>query len=238
MINLKKRHKSKEFLDDTSQGFEVHHEAYEQLEFINKYTYYYTPILNAVKAAWKKHKKKSKEPIRILDIGFGNGDVLRKISDWSKKNKIPVILTGVDINPWSEKSARIMTPKKTNIRFLITDVFNHRPRKKHDLIISTQMLHHLSDEKIVKLIKWMTKNSNIGWFVLDLHRHLIPYYFVKYAFKIVKLNKMMQHDAITSFSKAFTSNDWKNYLNKSKINLKKVSIKWHVSFRYGINYYH
>ncbi|HEY1896475.1 MAG TPA: hypothetical protein VGG62_09405, partial [Terracidiphilus sp.] len=38
-------------------------------------------------------------PIRILDVGCGYGDGLRRIERWARERAIPVELTGIDLNP-------------------------------------------------------------------------------------------------------------------------------------------
>ena len=43
---------------------------------------------------------------RLLDVGFGHGDMLRAIARWARRRGIAVDLVGVDLNPKSEAAAR------------------------------------------------------------------------------------------------------------------------------------
>ena len=45
-------------------------------------------------------------PWRILDVGFGAGDMLARIARWGERRGIGLDLAGVDLNPKSEAVAR------------------------------------------------------------------------------------------------------------------------------------
>src|SRR5215472_9159520 len=38
-------------------------------------------------------------PVRILDVGCGYGDTLRRVEQWAVKRGVAVELTGIDLNP-------------------------------------------------------------------------------------------------------------------------------------------
>src|SRR5580704_13097169 len=41
--------------------------------------------------------EESRQPLRILDVGCGNGDALRQIARWASKKRIDVRLIGLDL---------------------------------------------------------------------------------------------------------------------------------------------
>ena len=45
-------------------------------------------------------------PWRILDVGFGAGDMLVRIARWGERRGVALDLAGVDLNPKSEAVAR------------------------------------------------------------------------------------------------------------------------------------
>src|SRR3546814_8545014 len=54
--------------------------------------------------------------VRVLDVGFGDGDMLRRIARWAARRGIAAELVGVDLNPRSERAARLHTPPGLAIR--------------------------------------------------------------------------------------------------------------------------
>ena len=47
---------------------------------------------------------------RLMDVGFGDGDVLRAVARWARRRGIAAELVGVDLNEKSVKAARDATP--------------------------------------------------------------------------------------------------------------------------------
>ena len=63
--------------------------------------------------------KRHRGALRILDVGFGDGDMLRAIHRWAKHAGIDATLVGVDLNPRSLAAARASTPADMRIEFRI-----------------------------------------------------------------------------------------------------------------------
>ena len=69
--------------------------------------------LNHVYAIMPRQEK----PLHIVDVGCGYGDALRRIYDWAQDRNLPVVLTGIDLNPDAVRAAREVT-KPSRITFL------------------------------------------------------------------------------------------------------------------------
>ena len=46
------------------------------------------------------------EPLHVVDVGCGDGEMLREIYRWAAKRSMPVRLTGFDMNPYGARAAR------------------------------------------------------------------------------------------------------------------------------------
>src|SRR5437899_859330 len=44
-------------------------------------------------------------PLHIVDVGCGDGDLLRRIARWARRRRRRVLLTGVDLNPLAIQAA-------------------------------------------------------------------------------------------------------------------------------------
>lgn len=62
------------------------------------------------------------------------------------------------------------TPKELGITWVTGDAMLYRPEKPMHIVVSSLMAHHLEDEEIVSLLKWMEATVQAGWFINDLER--------------------------------------------------------------------
>jgi 2-polyprenyl-3-methyl-5-hydroxy-6-metoxy-1,4-benzoquinol methylase len=230
--NFSKRSTEKELMDSESVSYVEFYNCLRHLELVNIFTLAYLPTYFWLKKTIAKNSHKEK--ISIFDVGSGGGDMLRKIRRWSFNSKIKFALTGIDINPWSKKSAEKMTPKAAHIKFETADIFTLGEKRKPDFIISSLFTHHLDDESLIKFMRWMDNQANCGWFINDLHRHFIPYYFIKLLTRIIPINRLVRNDAAVSVARAFRKKDLWRLIDGAEIARDRVKIKWFFPFRYGV----
>ena len=148
-------------------------------------------------------------PIRILDVGSGYGDGLRRVEQWTNQRGIDVELRGLDLNPDAIEIAKEAAPATSRIEWVTADVLTYVPAKPPQLVMSSLFAHHLSDAEIVQFLRWMEQNAEFGWFVSDLSRAPVPYHFFRIASRIVNLHPFVQFDGPASILKAFVPADWK-----------------------------
>lgn len=236
MISLKRRVEQDELMDDPGIGFEEFAETLAQLEKINGLIASYRPTLQALEYFWKREHGASFRPLKILDVGCGYGDMLRAVRHWAAKKNISVELTGIDLNPHSETAASSATSPEMKIRYLTGNVFAFKPETKFHVVINSLFTHHLGSERIVEVMRWMSANAAYGWFINDLHRHPIPYHFIKYFVKIFGFNRLIKNDAPLSVARSFVRRDWEQLAAATGLDPAKFRIDWYWPFRYGVRY--
>ena len=111
----------------------------------------------------------------ILDVGCGDGDLLRAIRRWSNKRNLKPTLLGVDLNPETIRIAREVTDQADQIDFAAMDVFDLPPGRTFDIIVTSLVAHHLSDEKLRDFLVLLERASTQGWLIYDLQRHRLLY---------------------------------------------------------------
>src|ERR1700679_3818958 len=90
-------------------------------------------------------------PLHIMDVGCGGGDMLRRIERWAAQRRLPVRLTGVDMNPFAICAAREFTPAGSEIRWIVEKADSPETATEPiDLVISSLFTHHLADDEIVR----------------------------------------------------------------------------------------
>lgn len=232
VVNFARRSTQAELMDSPSVGFEEFHQCLQQLTVVNVWVLAYRPTLRWLSAMLRDAAPG--ETVSVLDVGSGGGDMLRKIRSLLRRRHLKADLTGVDLNPWARQSAEQVTPAEMNIRFETSNIFALDPARQADFIISCDFTHHLSDAELVAFIQWMDSHARRGWFVNDLHRHPLPYYFIKTVFNMLPLSRMMRSDGPISISRAFVADDWRQLLAAAGIPAERISITWHFPFRFGV----
>lgn len=201
------------------------------LEKINRWTLAYRPTLRWVKRQLGRLPKN--RPVTILDAGSGGGDMLRQI--WRHCGESHrLALLGMDLNPLAKVIAEQRTPPAAPIRYETCNIFALDSERRADLIVSSLFTHHLTDDEIVRFLQRMESHASVGWFINDLHRHPLPYYFIKYALRLTGFGPYVCNDAPISVMRSFTENDWKHLLREAGIPLGQVSIRWEFPFRYCV----
>ncbi|RYG65684.1 methyltransferase domain-containing protein [bacterium] len=232
MKSFKTRSRALEWMDVQATTVAEFHHCLRTLEKINICTLAYPPTLKWMKAQFSKSRPGRKT--QIWDIGSGGGDMLRLIWKLARKTGTTVELTGIDLHPFAERSALQSTPAEMEIVYVVSNIFDLPDDEKTDFIISSLFTHHLTDSEVVRFIRWMEEHTNSGWFINDLHRHPLPYYFIKSVVRSLGLNRLVRHDAPVSVARGFTRGEWEALLKKAGVPLEAVTIRWSFPFRYSV----
>jgi hypothetical protein len=225
-VNLQTRSSENELMDDGSLDTEEYARCLGDLARLNRVTLTHRATLHwltrAVGAA------PPAKPVAIFDVAYGNGDLLRAIHHWAARRGIPVVLSGIDLNPRAVEVARGATPLNVAIDFRRGDVFDHIPDPRPDYIVSSQFTHHLTNDGVVRFLMWMERHTDKGWFIADLHRHAIPYYGFRFLARTFGWHRIVRIDGTISIARSFRRADWQRLLAKARIS---GEIRWHFPFR-------
>ncbi|MDY6983476.1 MAG: methyltransferase domain-containing protein [Pseudomonadota bacterium] len=226
MPDFRQRSGQAELMDEANLSFAEFDHCLRELETINVLTLAYRPTLQ-----WLEGWLARREPLRILDAGSGGGDMLRRVLAMTRRLRAgdtsSVELTGVDLNPWAKQSAELHA--QSPIRHVTGSIFDFAAEPAPDLIICSLFTHHLDDAQVVNFLRWIDARAQRGWFINDLHRHALPYYFIKYATRLCSRNRLIRHDAAVSVARAFTAADWRRLLERAGI--AHARLQWHFPFR-------
>ena len=171
--------------------------------------------------------------LSVLDVGFGEGDMLRRIHRWGSRRGLRMDLSGVDLNPWSTAAAQAATPAAMRIRYITSDLFDLPPGET-DVVISSLFTHHLTDAQVVDFLVWMEARARLGWFVNDLHRHPIAYHGFRLLSGAAGWHRFVQHDGPISVARSFRRRDWDTLLGRARL-AGRATVRWHMPFRLCIS---
>lgn len=225
-VNTKLRTEEEEIMDDFSLEGEELRDALDKIASINK-------LLGGNQLTLQGVKKliNSKEEITIVDVGCGNGDMLRALADFGIKNNLKFNLIGIDANAFTIDYAMKLSKEYPNISYKCEDIFSEVfSQLKYDIILCTLTLHHFKNEQIDYLLKLFYKQSKIGIVINDLHRNIIAYRAFQLICFIFRLNRMSKEDGLVSILRGFKKQELIDFSEKNE--LKNYRIHWKWAFRY------
>lgn len=193
---------------------------------VNTVTRTHQPML-----AWLARETAGGSSFSLLDVACGHGDALRHIRRWSERHGVQARLEGIDLHPWSIRAAREATQAADDIRYRLGDVFALHPDPPVDFIISSQFTHHLADADIVRFIAWMEAHARRGWYIGDLHRHVVSYYGFGVIAWAAGWHRFVRSDGRISIARAFRRADWLRLLGEAGLPPGAATVSWHVPFR-------
>jgi 2-polyprenyl-3-methyl-5-hydroxy-6-metoxy-1,4-benzoquinol methylase len=228
-INTKYRTDTSEIMDDFTLEGEVLREALDKIAKINQFLGGNSLTLNGLKELILTVPKS--KVITIVDIGCGNGDMLRVLSNYGNDNNYSFNLIGIDANAFTVNHAKKLSESYSNITFKCEDIFEYDfTQLKCDIILCTLTLHHFKNPEIESLLITFYANSKLGIVINDLHRSSLAYRLFQIICFLFQLNSMSREDGLTSILRGFKKDELETF--SKKLGFKKYTIQWKWAFRY------
>jgi 2-polyprenyl-3-methyl-5-hydroxy-6-metoxy-1,4-benzoquinol methylase len=226
MLDFSTRSYKKELLDRDDIPFEDIRQNMQELDFINKWLGGHQITINGLK---KLLPDADNSGLVITEIGCGGGDNLRVLKNYCEKKKIRASFIGIDINPHCIEFAK-SRKENEGIQFIASDYAKVQFENKPDVIFASLFCHHFTDEELRKQFQWMKMNSGIGFFINDLHRHLLAYYSIKLLAALFSKSYLIKNDAPLSVLRGFKRKEIQ-MLNKACA-IANAQLKWQWAFRW------
>lgn len=203
---LETRRLDEELMDDPALDPAVYTNVLHDLAKVNRITMAHRPTL-----AFLERAIGSRKSLRLLDVGFGDGDMLRQIASWAAKRGIAAELVGVDLNANSVAAARQVTPEGLPITYLAGDYADHAG-EGFDCIISSLVAHHMTRDQLAAFLRFMQREARAGWLVNDLHRHTFAYYGWPLLAGLMRWHPIVKHDGRLSIARSYRPHEWPGIL--------------------------
>ncbi|BCA63250.1 methyltransferase type 12 [Sphingomonas sp. HMP9] len=212
-MSLAVRSQAEELMDADDLDAATYADVVGDLATVNTVTMARRPTLDFLSRATAGRRS-----FRLLDVGFGDGDMLRRIARWAKAKNIEAELVGVDLNPRSEQAARA---HGGDIRYVTGDYADlaHEP---WDVIVSSLVAHHMSHDQLVAFLRFMEMQARAGWFVNDLHRHGFAHWGFPVLATIARWHPIVRHDGTLSIARSYRPDEWPPLLAEAGITQAKV----------------
>jgi 2-polyprenyl-3-methyl-5-hydroxy-6-metoxy-1,4-benzoquinol methylase len=165
----------------------------------------------------------------VLDVGCGGGLFLLHLSKYFPDMQF----IGTDISSEAINTAKQnlhhwqKTNAHANVNFQLQSTF-----PSVDVIISTLVCHHLTDEDLVNFLSQTLNAARVAVIINDLHRHRCAEFFYRLISPILFRNRLITHDGLISIRRGFTRHDWILFLKKA--NITHYQLKWFFPFRWRL----
>jgi SAM-dependent methyltransferase len=220
-LNFGARAQLTELMDEPCSREELR-ACLRDLAKVNRWLLGYRPVLH-----WLDSLELSSGagPVRILDVGCGYGDGLRRVERWARARGVAVELEGIDLNPETVAIATEASGASSAIRWTRADVFAFEPEKPLDLVMSSLFTHHLDDVDVVRFLRWLEGHARRGWCINDLSRNAVPYYLFRAFARLMGMHPFVQHDGPVSIARAFVEEDWRRMCARAGLAQRDVTIR-------------
>ena len=143
-----------ELMDDPALDLATYAAVLGDLSRVNTITMARRPTLGFLGRALGGAKA-----FRLLDVGFGDGDMLRAIARWSAKRGLKAELVGIDLNPRSETVARAATPATLDIDWRTGD-YADLAGEPWDFVVSSLVAHHMTHDQLIAFLRFMDRHGS------------------------------------------------------------------------------
>jgi len=157
--------------------------------------------------------------------------MLRAVATWAKRKGVPVLLTGIDLNPFAARAAREFTPETDGIQWITGDIYSYTPEIGVDVVLSSLFTHHLGTPEVVSFVEWMESSARCGWFINDLHRMRIWVQLFGALAGLMRWHRFVQHDGPVSIRRSFRKEDWRRVCSEARISQSAVDIEMRLPGR-------
>ena len=202
---FKQRSHRLEHIDTGNYTAEEYEDCIGELQFVNRWM----GDAHSLKATLLREiEAEHMASFSLLDVGAGSGELLRVAATWARQTNRQFTGVGLELNERmaesileeSERFDEISSVRGDALRLPFADA-------QFDYVICSLFTHHLPDEQVVQVLREMSRVARRRIFVIDLHRHPVPYFLYTTLGKLVLHNRLVRHDGALSILRGFKSEE-------------------------------
>lgn len=162
------------------------------------------------------------ERFTLLDVGAASGDTARLIKQTYPRASV----TSLDYNLVNLEQAP--QPK------LIADAFTLPMRNKSfDYVLCSSFLHHFRNDQVTELLRGFNAVARKALLVIDLERHVLPYWFIRATQPLYGWGRITVHDGQISVRASFRADELLHLAEQAGI--ERAAVKtYRPAFRLGL----
>ena len=206
---------AREMMDSPNNPRELLEDDLRNLRIINRYLGNYRAVVGGLARLIEEQKL---QRFSLLDVGTGSADIPALIASWVRRHRLSAQLIGLDPEPVMLRAAVKQIRDYPEIALVRGDGRAlPLPSDSVDFVLSSQMLHHFSEDDIINLLRGWSRVARRAIIVCDLVRHPVAYYGIRLVTKAFTRNIMTRTDGPLSVQRAFTLEEWRDLFERAGI---------------------
>jgi 2-polyprenyl-3-methyl-5-hydroxy-6-metoxy-1,4-benzoquinol methylase len=185
-------------------------------------------VVEALEAVFRRSGSRERAmrivPWTLLDVGTGLGDIPRAAAVAARRYGIELRPVGVELNPTAARLAR-----SNGMRAVLGDG-SALPfaARSVDVVIASQVLHHLARERAVRWIATFDGLARRAVVLADLRRSALAIVGVWAAALGLRLSRATRHDAVVSLKRGYTKREFDAMLREAGV---RAAAQYRPGFR-------
>ncbi|QDT52416.1 hypothetical protein Pan44_04270 [Caulifigura coniformis] len=199
-------------MDQPQSDRAAHKAALDGLRRVNR-------LCTSTGLLWKALHALSKnrpEPLRVLDIGSGGGDVVTRLARHARRAGVSMTFHGCDM---SDSAVSIATEAAATAGadafFFRQDVIGQGIPAGYDVVMCSLFLHHFDNDAARTLLTGMREAAGVAVFVDDLLRTKLGYALCWAGCRLLSRSPMVHYDGPQSVRAAFTLPEARNIFERA-----------------------
>lgn len=160
--------------------------------------------------------RKNVQQLSLLDLGAGDGSLGRGIESWAKRHGWNWRVTSLDA------SLQALTLGDGERRVAANVCALPFPDKSFDVVISSQMAHHLTNDEAALHFREAWRVTKEALFLTDAHRNLGSLCVIWLLLRCLRVTPTFLADGLLSVRRGWRLGEWKNLANRAGIPQPKV----------------
>jgi ubiquinone/menaquinone biosynthesis C-methylase UbiE len=224
---FKQRSHRLEHIDTGNYTAEEYEDCISELRFVNRWM----GDAHSLKATLLREVETDHlTSFSVLDLGAGSGELLRVTATWARQTNRQFRGVGLELSERMAESILEESERFDEITSVRGDALKLPfAETQFDYVICSLFTHHLLDEQVVQVLREMSRVAKRQIFVIDLHRHPVPYYFYTTLGKLVLHNRLVRHDGALSILRGFKSDELRELAQRA--DLQDVRVEHHFPSR-------
>jgi 2-polyprenyl-3-methyl-5-hydroxy-6-metoxy-1,4-benzoquinol methylase len=227
-IDLSQRCRRAELMDQPDLEQRRHDLALQGLARINWWSGSARILWPAIRDLARQLKP---EPVRILDVASGAGDVPIRLWHKARRARAQVLIDGCDISSTAVTFANHRAQAEhAQVGFFQWDALEKPLPDGYHIVTSSLFLHHLEEDQAVALLGRMGRAARNLVLVNDLRRNWLGFVLAYLGTRLLSTSRIVHIDGPRSVEAAFTRSEALELARRAGLANPSVAARWPFRF--------